>query len=133
MTSDHFALIRTILLGLTGLACLAYALGVLALGRPDPVGWYWPATIGGGAGLLIVLAALLAGRERAGQATDDLYVHVHTRAATLGYWLSLVTLALTGAAGGMGWIGWDTAFAAQGTLTGAAFLLAFVVLDLRHR
>lgn len=133
MSAETFATIRTLLLGLTGLACLAYALAALVLGRPDPVGWYWPASIGVAAGALITLAAVMAGRARAGQATDDLYRHVHQRAATQGYWLSLVTLALTGAAGGLGWIDWRTAFAAQGTLTGAGFLLSFVWLDLRHR
>lgn len=133
VTSETFSTIRTVLLGLTGLACLGYALAALVMGRPDPVGWYWPASIGSMAGLLIALAALAAGRAKAGQATDDLYHEVNGRAQRQAYWLSMLVFAVLAVSAAQGWVAHRTAMAALGCLMGAAYLLLFVWHDLRLR
>ena len=131
MTAESIAYVRRWVLGLTGLGCVAYALAALALGRPDPVEWYWPSALGAGAGVLITLAFRAASRAEGRAATDELFTLVQGRAQGQAYWLSMALMAALGFAAAGGLIDWNTAFAALGCLMGAAFLLLFVWHDWR--
>ena len=131
MQSETISRLRAVLLGLTGLGCLAYAVAALAMGRPDPVAWYWPSALGLASGGAIALASVAAGRSAARAAADELFRAVWGRAQGQAYWLSLALFAALGFAAATGAVGWATAYAAQGCLMGAAYLLLFVWNDLR--
>jgi hypothetical protein len=133
MRADQIATIRTVLLGITGLCCVAYAALALWQGRPDPVGWYLPGAVGVASAVVIALAALLAGKTQARIATDDLYRHVTQRAERQAYWVSMGLFVLVAVACGREMVDWNTGFAVYGCLMGASFLLLFVWHDLRMR
>ena len=69
VSAEFMATVRVVALGVVGLACVGYAGLALMADRPDPVGWYWPATAGLLAGLVITFAALVAGPRQARAAT----------------------------------------------------------------
>ncbi|MEM1065594.1 MAG: hypothetical protein AAF771_16830 [Pseudomonadota bacterium] len=131
ITSDTIATIRLIALSATGLVCLAYALFALALGRPDPFSPWIPLGIGVFAAATIALTAFAAGDDAAEIATDELYFAESHRAQRIGYWIAVALYPAFGVALGSGWVSYPVAFAAMGTLTGAAFLLSFAILNLR--
>lgn len=133
MKAEHLATIRTVMLGLTGLSCVGYAVLAFWQGRPDPIGWYVPGTIGAASAMLITVAAFVAGNQQARMATDDLYKHVTHRAERQAYWVSMGLFVVVAILCARGVIDWDTGFAVLGTLMGAAFLLLFVWHDLRMR
>ena len=51
----------------------------------------------------------------------------------MAYWVALLLYPIFGLLLSFGWVAPGVAFAAMGTLTGAAFLLLFVWFDLRGR
>lgn len=131
--SARIAQVRVTLMGLTGLACVAYALGVAITGRPDPVPWYLPGALGVLSALVIAGVALASGRRAAQAATDELYRLVRDRAERGAYWLSMGLFVAVALAVRAGWLAWREGFVVLGCLMGASFLLLFVWHDLRLR
>jgi len=133
MTASHLSTFRTVLLALTGLSCVIYALLAGLQNRPDPIGWYLPGLIGGTAAVLITIAAFVAGQKAAQIATDELYHMVNGRAQRHAYWASMALLVLVAVLAKQEAISWATAFAVLGTLMGASYLLLFVFYEWRLR
>lgn len=131
LSSDQLARLRRVFLGLTGLTCLAFALGALTLGRPDPFSPLVPLGMGVIAALAIGGAAFIAGDAVASQTEDEGYDRDRSRAERWGYWVALLMYPIFGVALSFDWIEFPVAFAAMGTLTGATYLLVFVLLDAR--
>lgn len=131
--SELISRLRTVFLGLTGLACVAYALGVVLTGRPDPVAWYIPGALGLFSAFAIMAVSLWAGQGPARAATDELYVAVRRRAEGQAYWLSMALFVAVAVASRMGLIALREGFVVLGCLMGGAFLLLFVWHDLRMR
>ena len=131
--SEGIAWVRTLSLGITGVACVLYALGVIVTGRPNPVPWYIPGAMGMASALLISLTAIWAGQRAAVAATDELYRMVRDRAERGAYWLSMALFVAVALSAGAGLIGWREGFVVLGCLMGASFLLLFVWHDLRLR
>lgn len=133
LTSDSLANIRTFVLGGTGIICLVYACMALLLGRPDPMPFWIPGLAGLCSGIIITLAARAAGPRNTEQAVDEGYLADTHRAQRFAYWVSLLLYPVFGLLLMQGWVSWSVAFAAMGTLTGAAYLLLFVWFDLQGR
>lgn len=131
--SERIARVRSVLLGLTGGACVLFALGVLATGRVDPMPWYVPGALGVFSALAIAVTALLSGRRATAAATDELYRLVRDRAGWQAYWLSMAVFVGVALAAKAGLVGWKEGFVVLGCLMGASFLLSFVWHDLRMR
>ena len=131
ISSETLAWVRIWALGMTGLACVAYATLALAMGRPDPVGWYWPGLIGAAAAVVISVTAFVAGRPQTQAAMDELHQETNHRAQRHAYWLSLALFVGLSGGAALGWVGFNTAMAAFGCLMGASYLLLFVWYDLR--
>lgn len=127
----NFSILRSLLLGLTGLSCVTYALLAVLQGRPDPVGWWIPGAVGACAAALIFLAAVMVGRRATQIAMDELHILVNQRAQRHAYWVCLglfvgvILLAKTGI------VDWNTGFAVLGTLMGASYPLLFVFYEWR--
>lgn len=133
MTTEGISAIRLTSLGFTGLCAVAYAVAALMTGRPDPVGWWWPATAGVASAVIITVAAFMGGRGAAKAATDELYRMVTHRAERQAYWVSMALFTGVAVSCSRGLVPWDAGFAALGCLMGASFLLLFVWHDLRMR
>mgnify|MGYP000651611222 CR=1 FL=1 len=131
--SEKLASLRIVLFGVTGAVCTAYALMAVVQGRPDPFLPWIPGFFGILSAALIVIAARAAGRAQAAQAMDEGYMVDNHRAQRFGYWVAVSLYPLFALIVWQGLIDWPTAFAAMGTLTGAAYLLGFVWFDLQGR
>ena len=123
--------VRTILLGLTGLSCLLYAILAVTQNTPQPIWWFVPTAMGVIAGIGTFVAFAMADPASRRMATDEMYTLITHRAQRHAYWLSLglylafaVIIMTTG-------LEWNTAFAAMGTLTGAAYLLLLTFYEWR--
>lgn len=133
MTPNLLLNLRVVLFGLTGLVCLMYAVMALLTGRPDPISPWIPAAIGIGSALIIFLALLTAAPRDVGVARDEGFSVDVRRAQGIGYWVALSLYPVFGFYLANGGVRYEVAFAAMGTLTGAAFLLPFVWFDLKGR
>ncbi len=131
ISADSIIRVRQIMLGLTGLACLGYAIAALVTGRPDPVAFWVPGAFGILAALVITGSFFLAGRAQGQVASDELYHAENARAQRIAYWVALGLYPLFGVLLAAGLVTFPVAFAAMGTLTGAAYLLLFVLLNAR--
>lgn len=125
--------IRVIVLGLTGLVCLLYAVLALLSGSPDPISPWIPGIFGVGSAAIIVIAFLFAGSHNAEMASDEGFFSDYNKAIGTGYWTALFLYPVFAVALFNGWVSYPVAFAAMGTLTAAAYLLPFVLFDLRGR
>lgn len=123
ISAEFLARLRHHLLMLAGLACLLYALAALATGRPDPAPMWIPGALGVFAAAAITLAFTLAPKAQAAIADDELTRAQVCRARGWGYWIAVFLYPVFGLIHYTGWADWPTAFAAMGTLTGAAYLL----------
>ena len=132
-TADTLARLRRATLGATGLVCLAYALAALAMDRPDPFAFWLPGAFGVASAFIITLALNVTDRKSAKAATDEGYRADTHRAARVAYWIALALYPLFGVLLASGLTTFPTAFAAMGTLTGAAFLLLFTLFDWQGR
>lgn len=132
MTLATFEILRRMTLGATGVICLVYAVLSLLGGRPDPMPFWIPGAAGALAGLVLSLGARLNPKSAA-DATDEGYRADWGRAQQHAFWVALLLYPLFGVLLALGWVGFHTAFAAMGTLTGAAVLLLFVRYDLQGR
>ena len=123
--------VRTILLELTGLSCLLYAILAVTQNTPQPIWWFVPTAMGVIAGVGTFVAFAMADPASRCMATDEMYTLITHRAQRHAYWLFLglypafaVIIMTTG-------LEWNTAFAAMGTLTGAAYLLLLTFYEWR--
>lgn len=128
LTSDSLSSFRRIMFAITGLTCLAYAALALLQVRPDPFPFWIPGILGIiSAALIFALAAV--GRKNAKQAFVEGYIMDKRRAQAHAFWIAMIFLPIFGIFMATGTVALPTAFAAMGTLAGAAYLLLFTYYD----
>lgn len=133
LSSDTLANVRVAVLGLTGCVCALYAVLALATGNARPFSPWIPGLFGLVSALVIFAAAYAAGNRNAEMAMDEGYFADSHKAQRYGYWIAVFLYPAFAVPLSMDVISWNVGFAAMGTLTGAAFLLLFVLFDLRGR
>ncbi|MGB0252170.1 MAG: hypothetical protein ACPGAG_09510 [Paracoccaceae bacterium] len=132
LTSDSLSSFRRIMFAITGLTCLAYAALALLQVRPDPFPFWIPGILGIiSAALIFALAAV--GRKNAKQAFVEGYIMDKRRAQAHAFWIAMIFLPIFGIFMATGTVALPTAFAAMGTLAGAAYLLLFTYYDAMGR
>ena len=132
LTSDSLSSFRRIMFAITGLTCLAYAALALLQVRPDPFPFWIPGILGIiSAALIFALAAV--GRKNAKQAFVEGYIMDKRRAQAHAFWIAMIFLPIFGIFMATGTVALHTAFAAMGTLAGAAYLLLFTYYDAMGR
>ena len=131
MTVERLEVLRRSLLALTGASCVAYALLAIVQNKPDPLYWWVPMSFGIASAVLITAGFLMAGRDVAKQATDELYRATEVRASSRAYWVSLALFVLFAVLAGRDVLAWPTSVAAFGTLMGASYLVLFAYYDWR--
>ena len=132
LTSDSLSSFRRIMFAITGLTCLACAALALLQVRPDPFPFWIPGILGIiSAALIFALAA--AGRKNAKQAFVEGYIMDKRRAQAHAFWIAMIFLPIFGIFTATGTVALPTAFAAMGTLAGAAYLLLFTYYDAMGR
>lgn len=132
LTSDSLSSFRRIMFAITGLTCLACAALALLQVRPDPFPFWIPSILG------IIIAALIfalaaVGRKNAKQAFVEGYIMDKRRAQAHAFWIAMIFLPIFGIFMATGTVALPTAFAAMGTLAGAAYLLLFTYYDAMGR
>lgn len=132
LTSDSLSSFCRIMFAITGLTCLAYAALALLQVRPDPFPFWIPGILGIiSAALIFALAAV--GRKNAKQAFVEGYIMDKRRAQAHAFWIAMIFLPIFGIFMATGTVALPTAFAAMGTLAGAAYLLLFTYYDAMGR
>jgi hypothetical protein len=132
LTSDSLSSFRRIMFAITGLTCLAYAALALLQVRPDPFPFWIPGILGIiSAALIFALAAV--GRKNAKQAFVEGYIMDKRRAQAHAFWIAMFFFPIFGIYMATGTVALPTAFAAMGTLAGAAYLLLFTYYDAMGR
>ena len=132
LTSDSLSSFRRIMFAITGLTCLAYAALALLQVRPDPFPFWIPGILGIiSAALIFALAAVE--RKNAKQAFVEGYSMDKRRAQAHAFWIAMIFLPIFGIFMATGTVALPTAFAAMGTLAGAAYLLLFTYYDAMGR
>jgi 4-amino-4-deoxy-L-arabinose transferase-like glycosyltransferase len=132
LTSDSLSSFRRIMFAITGLTCLAYAALALLQVRPDPFPFWIPGILGIiSAALIFALAAV--GRKNAKQAFVEGYIMDKRRAQAHAFWIAIIFLPIFGIFMATSTVALPTAFAAMGTLAGAAYLLLFTYYDAMGR
>ena len=132
LTSDSLSSFRRIMFAITGLTCLAYAALALLQVRPDPFPFWIPGILGIiSAALIFALAAV--GRKNAKQAFVEGYIMDKRRAQAHAFWIAMIFLPIFGIFMATSTVALPTAFAAMGTLAGAAYLLLFTYYDAMGR
>ena len=106
-----------------GLVCLLYAAMALVAGWPDPIPPWIPALFGIVSAVVVMVALFTAGARNAAMARDEGFSSDLRRVQCIGYWIALLLHPAFGSFLSSGWVSYDVAFAAMGTLTTAAFLL----------
>ena len=133
LSSDSLSTFRRIMFAITGLTCLAYAMLALFQMRPDPFPFWIPGILGLISAALIFALAAATGRKSAQQAFDEAYIMDKRRAEAHAFWIALMFDPIFGVLMATGAVALPTAFAAMGTLTGAAYLLLFTYYDAMGR
>ena len=133
LSSDFLSTFRRIMFAITGLTCLAYAMLALFQMRPDPFPFWIPGILGLISAALIFALAAAAERKSAQQAFDEAYIMDKRRAEAHAFWIALMMYPIFGVLMATGAVALPTAFAAMGTLTGAAYLLLFTYYDAMGR
>jgi len=132
LTSDSLSSFRRIMFAITGLTCLACAALALLQVRPDPFPFWIPGILGIiSAALIFALAAV--GRKNAKQAFVEGYIMDKRRAQAHAFWIAMIFLPIFGIFMATSTVALPTAFAAMGTLAGAAYLLLFTYYDAMGR
>ena len=114
LTSDSLSTFRSIMLAITGLTCLVYAMLALLQMRPDPFPFWNPGILGLISAALIFALASAAGRKSAQQAFDEGYIMDKRRAEAHAFWIALMLYPIFGVLMAMGAVAIPTAFAAIG-------------------
>ncbi|TMV91403.1 hypothetical protein FGG78_10645 [Thioclava sp. BHET1] len=131
LSYSQFSMLRRIVLGLSGLVCLLYAVLALIMRNPAPISPWLP-WMSGALGLFVIFAAArLAGPDQVRRAKDELFRHDAQTAQRVGFWVALSLYPIFAIPLSLDMIAWPVAFAAMGTLSAAAFLLSFVWFDMR--
>lgn len=133
ISTDTLSTFRRIMFAITGLTCLAYAGLALVQMRPDPFPFWIPGILGLISAALIFALAAAAGRYTAQQTFDEGYIMDKRRAEAQAFWVALMLYPIFGLFMATGAVALPTAFAAMGTLTGAAYLLLFTYPDALER
>jgi len=133
MNARTLTLTRNISFSLLGLILLAYALGVLVTGRPDPFPWWVTAAAGIGTAIVVSGASMLAGRRASAIAWDELAREEWRDCLRFGFWVAVWLYPLFAVLMALSLLDWNQSFAAMGTLTAAAPFLAFLSKWLRGR
>ena len=133
LTSETLSTFRRIMFAITGLTCLAYAGLAIAQMRPNPFPFWIPGILGLISAALIFALSRAAGCTSAEQAFDESYVMDKRRAEAHAFWIALMLYPIFGIFMATGAVSLPTAFAAMGTLTGAAYLLLFTYYDAMGR
>ncbi len=133
MNSRTLTLIRNTSFSLLGLILLAYGLGVLVTGRPDPFPWWVTAGAGIATALAVSVASGLAGRRAAAIAWDELAREEWKTCLAFGYWVAVWLYPLFAVLMAFSMVDQVQAFAAMGTLTAASPFLLFLSKWLRGR
>lgn len=133
ISTDTLSTFRRIMFAITGLTCLAYAGLALVQMRPDPFPFWIPGILGLISAALIFALAAAAGRNTAQQAFDEGYIMDKRRAEAQAFWVALMLYPIFGLFMATGAVALPTAFAAMGTLTGAAYPLLFTYHDALER
>jgi len=133
LTSDSLSAFRHIMFAITGLICLAYAVLALLQMRSDPFPFWIPSSLGLISAALIFALVSAAGRKSAQQGFDEGYIMDKRRAEAHAFWIALTLHPIFGILMTTGAVALPTAFAAMGTLTGAAYLLLFTYYDAMGR
>ena len=132
LRSDSLSTFHRIMFAIMGLTCLACAVLALLQVRPDPFPFWIPGILGIiSAALIFALAA--AGRKNAKHAFDEDYIMDKRRGEAHAFWVALMLYPIFGILMATGTVALPTAFAAMGTLTGAAYLLLFTYYDAMGR
>lgn len=126
MTSTTLATIRNISFSTLGLILLSYAVAVLITGRPDPVSPIFPSAAGILTALIVTLTARMGSGKAAAVAWDELTLAEWGRSLRGGYWVAIWLYAVFGVLLYLDTVTFPQAFAAMGTLTGAAPFLVFL-------
>ena len=132
LTSDSLSSFRRIMFAITGLTCLAYAALALLQVRPDPFP-FWIHGILGIISAALIFALAAVGRKNAKQAFVEGYIMDKRRAQAHAFWIAMIFLPIFGIFMATGTVALPTAFAAMGTLAGAAYLLLFTYYDAMGR
>ena len=132
LRSDSLSTFHRIMFAIMGLTCLACAVLALLQVRPDPFPFWIPGILGIiSAALIFALAAV--GRKNAKQAFVEGYIMDKRRAQAHAFWIAMIFLPIFGIFMATGTVALPTAFAAMGTLAGAAYLLPFTYYDAMGR
>ena len=132
LRSDSLSTFHHIMFAIMGLTCLACAVLALLQVRPDPFPFWIPGILGIiSAALIFALAAV--GRKNAKQAFVEGYIMDKRRAQAHAFWIAMIFLPIFGIFMATGTVALPTAFAAMGTLAGAAYLLLFTYYDAMGR
>ena len=132
LRSDSLSTFHRIMFAIMGLTCLACAVLALLQVRPDPFPFWIPGILGIiSAALIFALAAV--GRKNAKQAFVEGYIMDKRRAQAHAFWIAMIFLPIFGIFMATGTVALPTAFAAMGTLAGAAYLLLFTYYDAMGR
>ncbi len=126
MNATTIATIRNGSFSLLGLVLLGYALAVLFVGRPDPMPPWVPGLAGALTALVVTLISRLNTRAAVSVAWDELTRSEWARSLRGGYWMAVWMYAAFGLALFNDIVTYPQAFAAMGTLTGAAPCLLFL-------
>ena len=133
LTSGSLSSFRRIMFAITGLTCLAYAVLARLQMRPDPFPFWIPGILGLISATLIFALAAAAGRKNAQQAFDEGYIMDKRRAEAHAFWVALTLYPIFGILMAADTVALPMAFAAMGTLTGAAYMLLFTYYDAMGR
>ena len=123
--------VRTILLGITGLSCLVYAILAIAQNDPQPIWWLISMTAGLLASVGIAIAFLLGDSSARQMAHDEMYDELNHRAQRHAYWIAVLMYPIFAVIIMATGLSWETTFAAMGTLTGASYLLLLTFYESR--
>ena len=133
LTSDSLSTFRRIMFAITGFTCLAFAVLALLHMHPDPFPFWIPGILELISAALIFAPAAAAGRKNAQQAVDESYIMDKRRAEAHAFWVALMLYQIFGILMAKGTVALPTAFAAMGSLTGAAYLLLITYYDAMGR
>jgi len=133
MNARTLTMIRNASFSLLGLILLAYWVGVLVTGRPDPFPWWVTAVAGVATAVVNMLAALLAGRHAVAITWGELVREEWKDCLRLGYWVSVWLYPLFAVLIGLSLVDFSQSFAAMGTLTASSPFLLFLSKWLRGR
>ena len=131
LKDTDIAKVRTVLLCLAGLSCLLYATLAVAQNSPQPIWWFIPTAMGLLASIGVFVAFALADPASRKMATGEMYVQLTHRAQRHAFWVALGLYPIFATGVFVLGLEWNTAFAAMGTLTGAAYLLLLTYYEWR--